>query len=61
MRYCDERASAEPQWTVAIKKRSLRNRKRVKRTSHACIVQDGPDVQWEMDFVSDSLIGGRRM
>jgi len=43
---------------------SLRTRKRVKRPSHARIVQagpDGPDEQWAMDFVSDSLMGGRRI
>ena len=37
---------------------SLRTRKRVKRPSHARIVQAGPagpDEQWAMDFVSDSL------
>ncbi len=43
---------------------SLRTRKRVKRPSHARFVQAGPagpDEQWAMDFVSDSLIGGRRI
>ena len=43
---------------------SLRTRKRVKRPSHARIVQAGPagpDEQWAMDFVSDSLMGGRRI
>ena len=43
---------------------SLRTRKRVKRPSHARIVQAGPagpDEQWTMDFVSDSLMGGRRI
>ncbi len=43
---------------------SLRTRKRVKRPSHARIVQagpTGPDEQWAMDFVSDSLMGGRRI
>jgi hypothetical protein len=43
---------------------SLRTRKRVKRPSHARIVQAGPagpDEQWAMDFVSDFLIGGRRI
>ena len=43
---------------------SLRIRKRVKRPSHARIVQAGPagpDEQWAMDFVSDSLMGGRRI
>ena len=37
---------------------------RVKRPSHARIVQAGPagpDEQWAMDFVSDSLMGGRRI
>jgi len=40
---------------------SLRTRKRVKRPSHARIVQAGPvgpDEQWAMDVVSDSLMGG---
>jgi len=37
---------------------SLRTRKRVKRPSHARIVQAGPDEQWMMDFVSDSFMGG---
>lgn len=43
---------------------SLRTRKRVKRPSHARIVQAGsagPDEQWAMDFVSDSLMSGRRI
>ncbi len=43
---------------------SLRTRKRVRRPSHARIAQagpDGPDEQWAMDFVSDSLMGGRRI
>ena len=40
---------------------SLRTRKRVKRPSHARIVQAGPDGQWAMDFVSDALMGGRRI
>ena len=43
---------------------SLRTRKRVKRPSHARIVQAGPagpDEQWAMDFVSDSLMDGRRI
>ena len=43
---------------------SLRTRKRVKRPSHARIVQagpTGPDEQWAMDFVSDSLMGGQRI
>jgi len=43
---------------------SLRTRKHVKRPSHARIVQAapaGPDEQWAMDFVSDSLMGGRRI
>ena len=40
---------------------SLRTLKRVKRPSHARIVQagpTGPGDQWAMDFVSDSLMGG---
>ena len=43
---------------------SLRTRKRVKRPSHARIVQAGPagpDEQWAMDVVNDSLMGGRRI
>lgn len=43
---------------------SLRTRKSVKHPSHTRIVQsgpDGPDEQWAMDFVSDSLMGGRRI
>ena len=42
----------------------LPTRKRVKRPSHARIVQAGPagpDEQWAMDFVSDSFMGGRRI
>ncbi|QCC85654.1 transposase [Desulfovibrio desulfuricans] len=40
---------------------SLRTRKRLKRPSHARIAHAGPagpDEQWAMDFVSDSLMGG---
>ena len=36
----------------------------MKRPSHARICPDwpcGPDEQWAMDFVSDSLMGGQRI
>lgn len=40
---------------------SLHTRKRVKRPSHARIVQAGPDEQWAMDFVCETLMGRRRI
>ena len=42
---------------------SLRTRKRIKRPSHAHIVQAGPDGPDELDdgFCKDSLMGGRRI
>jgi putative transposase len=43
---------------------SLRRRRRRKRLSHLRVVRQAPEAAnqlWSMDFVSDSLAGGRRL